>query len=969
MGARGASVVPSVVVPPPGKLSTAYGVRQWTTADGLPGCNIQCLRQTRDGYLWAGTAQGLARFDGVQFKVFKGINAYCMTEDSDGALWLGTADGLYRFDGLALKRVQINPTSPDLWGRAILALCPRSLGGIWVCDGDRLASVDLESFDRVTQIVTPSVKSLLEDSSGKVWLGRTGSPQAFRRWDPKSKAVEDFGLLPGLQAPKIGALLEESPGMFLLAGPTFVDHLAAEGDHVSISSRIECQNDSPFVSLAKDTSGVVWLGRIDGLWQAQGEALVPVETNEKLSIAWVVSLAAGREGGVWVGTQKDGLFLVTPEKIQTLTHAQGLVGDDAWSITASRDGSLWIATEGGVSHWSGDRCENFSTGSGLPSQFPKCVVEDNNGRIWVGTENHDGAPGGVSFLEHGRFNTLGAKEGFTSPDVSSLAPGPDGSVWISCVQGVTLWRDGQLLPFKRLPGQGILFVDQNKQLWSGGEELWCLQGGQWTDFPKTRANRLEPGLHAVVKQDETGAYWLVSERQGVVRFKNGEFKAITTQNGLFSDLTLSLLEDDYGRYWFNSHTGIFWAYKNDLNEVAEGRKQRLTCVHYGTDDGMKNVEGNGGNWPNSCKTRDGRLWFPTVKGVAIVDPRLVAGDELPPAVFVEEMRADGEVLFSNSPNFAQANTVSNQTLPFSTGGRSVLPTTLKRAEVRLSPGRGHALHFDYTSTSMFSPEKLFFRHRLVGQEWIEAGHQRFADMEGLSPGHYRFQVAACNAHGVWSDPGTELDFWIEPAFYQRWTFYGPCAIALAAVVGGFGGYRRRMRLRIASLEKEATLRGERERITHDLHDDLGGSLTHIARRLDAMRSSHQGSADTDQELGGISSSARSAIESINQIIWATNPTFDDLASLSAYIREFASKYFAENAGIAFKIDLPDETGVQLRSEFRRNIFYTVKEALNNVTKHAKPSMTFIFPHPVASRKIVTKPGHSPQGVLLRNVKR
>jgi len=739
-------------------------------------------------------------------------------------------------------------------------------------------------------------------------------------------------LLP--QSSDIGSFVEESPGRILLAGLTFVFSATVAGGNVSISSLIEWQQPFP-ARLAKDSQGVVWLGRADGLWRLEGNAFAPAGIDDTKTLKDVSSLASCREGGVWAGTGHDGLFLISPRKIQTLTMREGLIWDDAWSVVESRDRSVWIATRAGVTHVTGSRCENFGTGSGLPTPRAVSVVEDRDGRIWVGSET-DGAPGGVSFLENGRFVTLGANEQFTDADVSSLAPDPGGGVWISGVAGVRLWRNGRLSPATRLYGQGILFVDRDKDLWSGGEMLWRSKGGRWTGIPKMKSNGLEPGLHAVVKQNEAGAYWLVSGRQGVVRFKNGRFKAITTKNGLFNDLTLSLVEDDEGRYWFNSHTGLFWAWKKDLNEVADGKRPLLTCVHYGIEDGMLNVEGNGGNWPNSCKTRDGRLWFPTVKGVAIVDSRQVAGDDAPPSVIVEEARADGDVLFSNAPNFAQANSVAEASKA-AAGKTGRKPGAAIVAGIRVPPRRRHTVHIDYTTTSMIAPEKLCFRYCLEGRapEWTEAGNQRFAVFDGLSPGRYRFLVTVGNARGVWNDRPVEFRFSIEPEFYQTWTFYSVCGVALVGVLGGLGDYRRKMTSRIARLEKETALAVERERMARDLHDDLGGSLTHIALRLDIMRSRVGQSVEADQEMEKLSFFARAAIENIGQIIWATNPRFDSLASLTSYIREYASKHLADESRFVCDIGVAEGTGLHLNPEFRRHVFYTVKEALTNIAKHAR----------------------------------
>ncbi len=916
-------------------FSSVFTVRQWTVAEGLPASRVQCLRQTRDGYLWVGTAQGLARFDGVRFKVFKGIDVYCLAEDLAGVLWVGTSGGLYRFTHGQVERVPTPPQFSGDWSKRVFAMCPRRAGGIWACVGDVLAIIDDFDLEIVPQIAFPGVTCLLEDVSGKVWGGSAGFPPIFRRWDPATRRMNDMAESIRPNAPHIGAILEKSPSLLLVAGDTFLDEMLTEGSKISISSVISGQNLSTACALIKEAGGVVWLGRMDGLWRSEGRSFSPVRTDEKTALNEISTLEANAEGGVWAGTDHDGLFLLTPKKIHTLTATEGLLWDDAWSVTESLDGSVWIATGLGIGRLNRGLWESYGRASGLPATRAKSVVEDRDGRIWVGMEE-DGAPGGVSYFENGRFKTLGAKDGFTSADVSSLAPDPDGGVWISGGAGVTLWREGRLTPPKLLMGHGILFVDRNKDLWSAGALVWHRRGGEWTEVSQAGPNILGPGLHAVVKHDEGGAYWLVSETQGVVRYKNGQFRAITSKNGLFSNLTLSLLEDDFGRFWFNSHTGIFWAWKKDLDDVADGKKPVLTCVHYGTEDGMLNVEGNGGNWPNSCKTRDGRLWFPTVKGVALVDPRAVAEDDKPPRSVIEETRADGRVLFGNAPNFERVSAPRKRTVAEvreesgAAGGAST-------REFRVPAGHRHTVHIEYTCTSMMASEKVRFRHRLAGRgtEWSEPGEQRFADFDGLAPGRYRFLVMACNAHGVWSEQPAEFKFVIEPEFYQTWVFYGFGALGFAGLAGGFGVYRRGVNRRISRLEKEKAVAAERERMARDLHDDLGGSLTQIALRLEIARSRFGRAEVLDHELAEMSSFARAAIENMGQIIWSANSRFDSVASLTAYIREYASKHLGEEIVFTSNIAVREESGVHLSPDFRRNLFYTVKEALTNIMKHAR----------------------------------
>jgi len=919
LAAPGEAVVPTNTAPPPFDLMAAYNIRQWTPANGLPASRVQCLLQTPDGYLWVGTAQGLARFDGTQFKTFGEMNCRCLALDSSGAMWIGTGAGLLCLREGQVHRVPLHPALASSEAESVYAICPRRAGGIWACAGNRLLRVDEGGCELASSGSVGSPTSLLEQSSGGVWVGAMSGTIV---WDPVSAGFGATETPPHILA-QIVTFVEDSAGGFWVAGGGILGHMDRG------SGKIDRLIEPGGAFRLEEAGGDIWAGGELGLWRVRENHLVSMN-DARADFGVVSSLLRHGAGGVWVGTENNGLFLLTPKRVQMVTRKEGLAADDAWCVSEAHDGSIWIATHGGASHLVDGTWVNYGTTEGLPTPFATTIVTDQSGRIWVGTESpFVGTSGGVSLFRNGRFETITPGEGATGIDFTSLAPSADGTLWMLGTGRLGAWRAGtfQTIPHPPLEAR-LAFVDDENDLWLGWKTIWRRHAGQFSKI--SLPADLESGTKAVVKRDEAGAHWLVSESHGVIRLKDGKFRAITTKDGFFSDLTLSLLEDDSGRYWFNSYSGIFCARKQDLNDVADGKRPTVNCVHYGIEDGMLSVEGNGGNAPNSCRARDGRLWFPTIKGVAVIDPSGAAVDEIPPTVVVEEFRADGEVIFSNAPRFGEGKAAPIK----SKESNPLHPSTARN--IRVPPGRGHAVHVAFTTTGILFPEKERFRYRLEGrdQDWTEIGNQRCADLNRLPPGAFRFQVKACSARGVWSDRGAELDFEIEPEFYQTWLFYVACGGAVAVALGGLAGYRKRVMLRISLLQQATALANERERIGRDLHDDLGGSLTHVALRLEILRLRHGNDAELDAELHKVSSRARSAIDDMGQIIWSNNPRFDNLASLSAYIREYASEHAPEATRMHCDIDVPEQTGVHLSPEFRRNIFYTVKEALTNVVKHA-----------------------------------
>jgi signal transduction histidine kinase len=269
----------------------------------------------------------------------------------------------------------------------------------------------------------------------------------------------------------------------------------------------------------------------------------------------------------------------------------------------------------------------------------------------------------------------------------------------------------------------------------------------------------------------------------------------------------------------------------------------------------------------------------------------------------------------------------------------------KQTEIIIPPGGGRSLSIRFAAGTFAAPDRPGFRYRMADRDasWTDTGSQRFVELEDLPPGHYRFQVTAANCYGVWNTVPAEIDFYLAPFFYQTWSFYGFCGLVFASAFGGLQGYRARLNRRITRLEQEAALGRERSRIARDLHDDIGASLTQIAMASELARAhlaeGDAGEKDIEKEIEKLSRLARGAVENMSQIIWSTNPKFDTLAGLTAYMREYAAKSFPDSVEVRF--EAPDWEEIHVSSEFRGNLFYFVKEALANALKHSSASLVFI----------------------------
>jgi len=914
--------------PPP-----QYTVHQWTSANGLPASTIQCLLQTRDGYLWIGTRTGLVRFNGKEFRTTPGMNCRSLAEDSDGILWIGCSDGLVCWDGIDFQSYRrMEPAVPYV-PCEVLSLCSRREGGVWLVWAGELWRARNEKLWKVADLHGLSANSLCESRAGRLYLaGSEGVGVLEPASPPGLSKVNVFSPAHGSKC------VAESPdGVLWLGGAGDWDRVYRLRD----DQIWEYPEPVSFLfSVAFDPRGTVWLGTERGLWEARENHLVRPQGLDGESF-WVINcLLTDRDGNLWIGTEHHGLYCLYRKPFYTYTTGDGLASDDVWSITQAHDGSLWVATKAGASRMDRGHFTSFrARGHEYDAIWNdlRVITEDPSGTIWTRMKT------GVLFVSGGELLT--PEDGSWQRFLLSSAYGKgNGTSWfVGSVDQIRAFEHGtwkgQTIPLPGGERPSLLGVlqDASGDLWVGSSEhgLFHLQKDKTTRV--TQDDGLTSDMVAPVLADSDGTLWLASNK-GLNRLKDGHITRYIPADGLAEDIVMNVLEDGSGGFWLNGHRGIHRVSRRQLEDFARGKLRLLDCATYGLEDGLLSVEGNGGFYPNSCKTRDGRLWFPTTKGLAVVDPKLSELHALPPPVLVESLRADGQVVYDNGPGslagMPVVNLAATQTVY---EGLRASRAAHDGRELRLPPGRADSLLFSLTANTLLRTEQVRFRYRLEGRDphWMDLGTQPSVLIKNLPPGHYRFRATACNSHGVWNLAGAEFAFYVAPFFYQTWTFYGLCAGALLFGIAAFEAYRHSVQRRILGLEKDAALAGERERIARDLHDDLGASLSRIALLSEVARKDLEADSRAAPGIGRISAIAREVVDSISELVWATNSKYDNLESLAAYFREYAARFF-EPAAIECRLNFPSKLpACILTAEFRRELFLVFKESLHNVIRHAR----------------------------------
>jgi signal transduction histidine kinase/ligand-binding sensor domain-containing protein len=891
-----------------------YFTHLWQTEDGLPQNAVTAIVQTRDGYLWLGTYNGLARFDGLRFTVYAdsttpGLQSSRVTslfEDDVRNLWIGhETGGLTRFKDGRFEPIEVRAG----WsGGKISAIGEDAAKDIWLVNEEGLLARVRDGLVLTPRAGTaPGVVSFATDMRGNVWIAREGKVsvlQGEKLVTMHFDAGPADGYVQGICASRDGGLWVASDGRVRKwQGDRWVADLgeAPWGLRAII----------PFI---ETRDGSLVAGTVDsGLHLIiPGSGVLTFNRSNGLPQNWMRSLCEDREGNLWAGVGGGGLVALRAGKVATINPPDHWQGRAVLSVSVARDGAMWIGTEGaGLYRFHETQWTRFAENEGLSNPFVWSVSEDASGTLWVGTWG-----GGLFVLRDGRFARAPGLENLTTP-APALLHSKGGTSWIGTGDGLLQCESGMTWVGRQqgleLPDVRAVAQAKDGTIWFGmsGGGLGAFKDGAVRQFRKR--DGLSSDFVHCLRLDADGTLWIGTAGNGLSRYKDGRFAIINARHGLPAAVICHIEEDEHGFFWMSSHSGILRVSKVELNDCADGKKDSINCLIYGKGEGLPTLECSGGFQPAGCRTADGRIWFPTSKGLVAVTPTDVKRNQLPPPVVIEEVKVDGQPLATSRAN---------------------------GPPLRISPGR-QQFEFQYAGLSFTVPEKVQFKYRLEGLEtkWVDAGTKRTANYSYVPPGRYSFRVTACNNDGVWNQEGAALAFTVLPYFWQTWWFRSLAGLNAAALVAGsvLFATRRRMRHKLERIERQRAVERERARIAKDIHDDLGASLTRITLLSQSARSELDQAPEAAADVDRIYRTARELTRAMDEIVWAVNPKHDTLDSLATYLGKFAQDFLAA-AHVRCRLDVPMQLPAwPLSAEVRHNLFLAFKEALNNAVRHANAS--------------------------------
>lgn len=907
--------------------------------------SVTAIVQTHDGYLWLGTYHGLVRFDGVSFTAFDAGNTPSLRdgritslfEGPDRTLWIGHETGeLTRMVGGRFHSV---PLGSNWVGGTIQAITCDEAEDVWLINdtGVLLRLRDGRTARTPGGGSTLSVTTFARAKDGRLWMASYGQIAT---------------LIGGSVVP---VLSPENPAL------GFHERVFPANDGgvwISGHGRLRKWRDGGWAAevvgfprepgaiavMAESPSGLVIGTLREGLYLLRpGATPLHFGRTNGLSHEWIRALSVDREGNCWIGTGA-GFDALRLRKVRVVSPPDGWQGFGVLSFSVDSDDTAWVGTEGGgLYRYDGHAWSVFAEAAGLSSPFVWSVLETRERELFVGTWGR-----GLFRWNGKRFETPGELTKLTLP-VTALYQGRGGELWIGTQEGLHRYEAGKLIWFAgkdklALPDVRTITESADGALWFGmsGGGLGVLRGGELRQF--RRGDGLGSDLVSCLHAEADGTLWIGTTDNGLTRFRAGQFAVISAAHGLPSKIICHLVDDGMGYLWIGSQGGVSRVSKADLHACADGQTATVRCLSYGRTEGLTSPACTGGFQPGACRSADGRLWFPTVKGLAVVDPANVTTNPVPPPVAIEALFMDGLTTTnwlqqeSFAPGFPPAR-LANESVPVPQRESGKAGAA---APLVIPPGH-RRFEFRYTGLSFVAPDKVRFRRRLEGLErdWVDAGTKRLAEYSYLPPGNYTFRVTACNNDGLWNETGASFSFVVLPFFWQTIWFRVASIVAGAAAVAAsvLVTVRRRLRRKLEQLERQRALERERARIARDIHDELGASLTRISMLSQSVRHEVRGlspagltqaAADADQIHG----TARELTRAMDEIVWAVNPRHDTLDSLAVYLGRFA-QHFLSGAGIRCRLNLPVQLPpMALTAEVRHNVFLAFKEALHNVVKHA-----------------------------------
>ncbi|MEP6662643.1 MAG: two-component regulator propeller domain-containing protein [Verrucomicrobiota bacterium] len=595
-------------------------------------------------------------------------------------------------------------------------------GDLWIGVGKRLYRVNFKGgvvtpYSETVKMPGHFVKSISRDDKGMMWFGSDAGIATFQEgnWNY-------YSILNGLDHNLIYSIHSDSIGNAWIGTFNGLDRMTDGKFYPELNNTEETFDTVN--AICEDQEGNIWVGSKNGLYEVQARRARFYTRKQGLSINKVNSVLEDHKGVLWIATRGGGLNQLKDDKFTTYSSTNLIKANNLEALHEARNGDLWFGTTyGQLYHLSDGKFEESGGNNVNITNAIRIILQDSKTNLWLGTSRGlIRVNPGFSLSDRKQFTQFNSKNGLAGDNVRAILEDHEGNLWVGTQSGLSCWKDGKftnLTTAQGLSGDSIFGLYEDKE-----ESLWIATG------------------------------------DGLNRLRKGKFTSYTTKQGLWDDDVEEIVEDDLGNLWIRCSKGVFSVRKKKLDDLDRGTVSSVSCFSLGKEEGIMGFQKEVTAKPSGWKSADGKIWFPGVRGLAVIDPlfNLKKNEKVPP-IFIEDVFVDKKKMRST--------------------------TSEKGFSVHVPPNHGE-LEIRYTALSLQAPEKNRFRYMLEGvdSEWSDAGTRRVAYYNHISPGHYRFHVVGCNNDGVWNEQGASLDIYLDPHFYQTAWFYLGCILLGGMIIAG-----------------------------------------------------------------------------------------------------------------------------------------------------------------------------------------